>query len=236
MVRFAQRSRGLSTAGFRWNSQGSIPVHRCQVTRCGYASTCKGRGGEHDSGLSCFSRCLERAGMLTSLLLHTKENLHFLTLLAPQETQSLVFRLAWTKLPDQQVECNAHAANLDQSGIVCHAATFTGRRHLSLRKRCKQPKHHDHPSHIMQPPTCTEPPHSKQASFFEEQCNTALHLSLPANTRIHRPHGRLDRENISSPAPTAVMEFLFSPAAATRSGVAFTSFTSSSPIPFLLVL
>ena len=139
MVRFAQRSRGLSTAGFRWNSQGSIPVHRCQVTRCGYASTCKGRGGEHDSGLSCFSRCLERAGMLGSLLLHTKENLHFLSLLAPQETQSLGFRLAWTKLPDHQVECNAHAAKLDQSGIVCHAAALTGRRHVSLRKGVSNP-------------------------------------------------------------------------------------------------
>ena len=89
--------------------------------------------------LSCFSRCLERAGMLGSLLLHTKENLHFLSLLAPQETQSLGFRLAWTKLPDHQVECNAHAAKLDQSGIVCHAAALTGRRHVSLRKGVSNP-------------------------------------------------------------------------------------------------
>jgi hypothetical protein len=71
---------------------------------------------------------------------------------------------------------------------------------------------------------------------LKEQCTIALHFSLPANAYLRRcRRRRLDRESISSPAPTAVIRFLLSPAAATRSGVAFASFTSSPPSPFVLL-
>jgi len=79
------------------------------------------------------------------------------------------------------------------------------------------------------------PPLSKHTPL-KEQCTIALHFSLPANAYLRRcRRRRLDRERISSPAPTAVMEFLFPPAAATRSGVAFAFFTSSPPSPFVLL-
>ena len=105
------------------------------------------------------------------------------------------------------------ATSIDQSGVV-HIPTLSTA---------------DLPSHL----ATHLQPSSQQASFFEEQCTTALHFSLPANTHRLRHHRRLDCESINSPAPTAVMEFLFSSAAATRSGVAFAFYTSSSPIPLL---
>jgi hypothetical protein len=74
---------------------------------------------------------------------------------------------------------------------------------------------------------------SQQASSFDKQCNTALHLSLPANSHDRRRGLRLDRESISSLTLAGVIEVLFSSAAVTRSGIAFAFFTSSSLTPLL---
>lgn len=120
-------------------------------------------------------------------------------------------RLTSTKLSDQSGERNAYATNLDQRRRCLPSCSCRCRTRHSSEKD-QSISNTTITLHIMLPSTCTEPPHSEQASFFEEQCNTALHLSLPANTRLRRrrwPPG-LRKYKFSCPARCHGVSFLSS--------------------------
>ena len=78
------------------------------------------------------------------------------------------------------------AANIDQCkvAVMQHTAVHCGQG-LSLMK-VQTAKHHGHPSRAAAHLQTT----SQQAVFFGAQCDTALHLSLPASTLPPLPLSR----------------------------------------------